>query len=352
MLCVLAVVTFSQSTQEGLSTEIGWGFEGGTMQVEGGPTPRYNHAMAYHGSRTEVVLFGGDGPDGVLGDTWVWNGTRWTQLAPDHSPSPRYGHRMAYIAHSSLIVLFGGQMDHTTHFNDTWYWDGTDWIQVFPDTSPSPRHHHAMAYDTVRSQVVLFGGKANHPMPLDDTWVFEDDQWHQESPPHSPPARWGSAMVFDQARDEALLVYGWLSSGPVDSTWAWNGDDWTQKVPAPPEPEKRGWHALAYDSVNSVVVLFGGSTYSGSMNAFDDTWIWDGVSWSELNPQYKPTGRDYTDMVFDVSSNQMVLFGGARYPVVFNDTWVLTGGEWARPGLIFSDGFESGDISAWASSSS
>jgi hypothetical protein len=26
-----------------------------------------------------TVLFGGSGPDGILGDTWVWDGRDWSQ---------------------------------------------------------------------------------------------------------------------------------------------------------------------------------------------------------------------------------------------------------------------------------
>ena len=38
------------------------------------PPPRSLHAMAYHAATSEVVLFGGAGLLGRLGDTWAWNG--------------------------------------------------------------------------------------------------------------------------------------------------------------------------------------------------------------------------------------------------------------------------------------
>jgi hypothetical protein len=51
--------------------------------------------MAYDQARSEVVLFGGNGP-GALGDTWTWDGTTWVAgpmpgptvtLQPDSGPA-------------------------------------------------------------------------------------------------------------------------------------------------------------------------------------------------------------------------------------------------------------------------
>ena len=42
-----------------------------------------------------LVLFGGYGSSGPLADTWVYNGTTWSQLSPSASPSARYGFTFA-----------------------------------------------------------------------------------------------------------------------------------------------------------------------------------------------------------------------------------------------------------------
>ena len=44
-------------------------------------------------------------------------------------------------------------------------------------------------------------------------------------------------------------------------------------------PDARSQHAMAYDSRRGVTVLFGGVRYY-SESAFDDTWEWDGESWT------------------------------------------------------------------------
>jgi hypothetical protein len=65
------------------------------------PSPRSGFALAYDGSTGQVVLFGGDllgstaAAGEVLGDTWTWDGSTWTEQAsgaatpaPSSTPSP------------------------------------------------------------------------------------------------------------------------------------------------------------------------------------------------------------------------------------------------------------------------
>ena len=52
--------------------------------------------MAYDRLRDRIVLFGGLGT-APLGDTWEWNGSNWTRLAPTGAgPSPRYAFGMTF----------------------------------------------------------------------------------------------------------------------------------------------------------------------------------------------------------------------------------------------------------------
>jgi hypothetical protein len=62
--------------------------------------------MAYDGARGVAVLFGGY--DGEYdGETWEWDGQRWT-LRAETGPSPRVYHAMAYDSARGTSVLFGG----------------------------------------------------------------------------------------------------------------------------------------------------------------------------------------------------------------------------------------------------
>ena len=64
--------------------------------------------MAYDPATGTVVLFGGTGHGALLGDTWTWNGTTWTQQTPATSPPARESASMAYDAATGTVVLFGG----------------------------------------------------------------------------------------------------------------------------------------------------------------------------------------------------------------------------------------------------
>jgi uncharacterized protein (TIGR03437 family) len=92
--------------------------------------------MAYDSSESQVVVFGGAGASGDLGDTWLWNGSYWTQASPQSSPSARSGTAMAYDAGHDQAVLFGGLDDPTTqYFSDTWTWSAPI---VAPPPPPGP----------------------------------------------------------------------------------------------------------------------------------------------------------------------------------------------------------------------
>ena len=72
-------------------------------------------------------------------------------------------------------------------------------------------------------------------------------------------------------------------------------------------------HLLAYDAVRGRVVLFGG--YSAGPTAFNDTWTWDGTSWTLLNPTIKPPGRALGTMAFDSLRGRMILLRRYRHRI-------------------------------------
>ena len=193
-------------------------------------------AIAYDAGHNQVVLFGGGpGDPSSFADTWVWDGTNWTQKFPATSPPARSGHRMAYDTARGQIVLFAGRggSDGNTFFNDTWVWDGTNWTQKFPAASPpTPRFQYGFAYDAVRQQVVLFGGQGPNNTPIyNDTWVWDGTTWTQQLPATSPPGRTLPAMAYDEPRAQIVLFGGFTGSFSND-TWVW-GTSFAAQVQPP-----------------------------------------------------------------------------------------------------------------------
>ena len=81
------------------------------------PPARRGHAMAYDAIRQQTVLFGGldqTGQPDALGDTWIWNGTSWSEDR-GNGPPDRYGHAMAYDIARNEIVVFGGTNGSPTY---------------------------------------------------------------------------------------------------------------------------------------------------------------------------------------------------------------------------------------------
>src|SRR5207248_11016784 len=91
----------------------------------------------------------------------------WTQRFPAHVPPKRMNPAMAQSS-SGLVVMFGGlnlgaegRFDQFNVLNDTWVWNGTDWSQIAlsSSTSPPARWGASMAFDNRTGLVVLFGGR-------------------------------------------------------------------------------------------------------------------------------------------------------------------------------------------------
>src|SRR5207249_2812034 len=101
----------------------------------------------------------------------------------------------------------------------TWEWNGTAWVQRAV-VGPSPRVGHAMAYDAARGVTILFGG-----------YYFHEGVYQYDA-----------------------------------HTWEWNGTAWTQRTVTGPSP--RDAHAMVYDAVRGVTILFGGYYYDGATHYF------------------------------------------------------------------------------------
>jgi hypothetical protein len=171
----------------------------------------------------EVVLFGGDGDGGPVGDTWSWDGAAWTQRSGT-GPSARQGAAMA--ARGSEVVLFGGRDTSFDDLADTWTWDGTKWTLRTPAHSPSAREFGAAATVTATqgTTVVLFGGEFG--ATLADTWTWDGTDWTEQSPASPPSARESPGMAT--LGGQAVLFGGWDGAATYyDDTWLWDGTSWT-----------------------------------------------------------------------------------------------------------------------------
>ena len=130
---------------------------------------------------------------------------------------------------------------------------GADGALVF-SIPPNVGSGYAMAYDAARQVVVLFGWSGTV-----DTWEWDNTRWIKKTPPNAPSPRRLHAMVYDSAR-QVVVLFGGIDLSRVvglNDTWEYDGTTWTQRTPAT-APSARYGHAMAYDSTRQVTVLFGG----------------------------------------------------------------------------------------------
>jgi hypothetical protein len=278
--------------------------------------------MAYDAASRQMLLFGAD----YGNSTWVWSGTSWSQVDDgtdlgctytcSASPPDRNVFGIAYDAASGRIIVFGGDGG-----NDTWAWDGSSWSQIAAGTdhgcttscplSPPDNIGAQMAYDPATKQIVLFGGgAADYDYNLNDTWTLS---YHG-----------GSSYAWSQVADSTDKgCTMWCTDSPPD-----------RNVPA-----------MAYDTATQQLVLFGGELTAGDANGQNDTWVWTGSTWSQVdnhntacgqtapaaNPcADSPSGRVGASMVFDPAIGDLILFGGMDHynNPEYDDTWAWNGSSW------------------------
>ena len=149
------------------------------VSISNPPGQRDSAGIAYDSFHNKVVMFGGysSSAEGDYFDTWIWDGTQmtWTNPNPAQPPSARDSFSMVFDSLHNQVVLFGGFLSSSFNdIGDTWSWDGTKWTQLFPPHNPGPRYNYAMIYDPNLLEAVLFGGTAVGSPTFygNDTWTF------------------------------------------------------------------------------------------------------------------------------------------------------------------------------------
>ncbi len=147
------------------------------------------------------------------------------------------------------------------------------WEQLASANRPSARVGYAMAYDAQRREHVLFGGDNGSGL-----WVIpgrgtarSGASWLRlaRHPAHMPSrcsTRPGTVSCFSVGR---------TGNTYHNDTWEWNGSTWTRVLTAN-APSQRGVAGMAFDSVRNRAVLFGGNGPSGHLG---DLWEYDGTNW-------------------------------------------------------------------------
>jgi hypothetical protein len=311
------------------------------------PPKRIQTAMAQTAGGRLTVLFGGLnlGPAGVfnqhnvLGDTWFWNGTDWTQFT-GAAPPARFGATMALNPGSGNALLFGGKDANGNFLSDTWEFHvseactklgcspfGFSWSKLTPAATPPAR---AFASMSIASTGVVLSGGENASGELGDTWFYDPSvsNWVVQLGGVSP-ARSNTAMAECQnvagatSTTLAMEYGGGHPTFELGDSWYWGtfvegltSRVWQGPIIPATRPLPRSSHAMAYYPVSGNDVLYGGEFFATEIAVIVEGDTWNGnclngtVNWSQAAPAHSPGTRMLHAMSKGPSGLSLVLFGG------------------------------------------
>ena len=197
------------------------------------------------------------------------------------------------------------------------------WTPVATSSGPSARAGFGMVYDDALGKIVVFGGCTSGHFfdqfcnATNETWTYSGGSWTQLHPTVFPSARVMPSMVYDSALQEVLLFGGVTSFPnyhPLNDTWEFDGTTWTQLFSTVSPPASGMDQAMAYDNATGAVVLVAGGWLGGPDNEnspyLNETWTFSGGQWTEVLNGTGPSPRGAESFAYDALSRSVVLFGG------------------------------------------
>ncbi|MCI4350491.1 MAG: PKD domain-containing protein [Thermoplasmata archaeon] len=299
------------------------------------PPTRQSGSMVYDPVAGEYVMFGGSSATSTpLGDTWVFAHENWTDLTANLSiaPSPRWYYSMTWDAADNYVLLFGGR-NTSTDFNDTWTFNGTNWTKINTTVAPPPMTSGRIAYDVADGFVWMYGGYSimpGAPSKYNATWTYKAGLWSNITAnvtgapvdPHTV-----NYAAYDST-DKYVVLYGGNQPAPnfncslTGNTWRYvNGTyvDLTSGLTSAP-PVSMGSRMMGDDPAFKGVILYGGwdGSYCGYSN---QTWLFHGGNWTNLNVSYNPGPIWDGPCAADPAADSLLLFSGNIGYAQSSATW-------------------------------
>ena len=322
----------------------------------GTPSARSDATIGYDPDTKQVVMFGGMGDYGSLGDTWVFSDSTWRQEHTSQAPAARGDAAMVFDPKLRALVLFGGwATGNAGDLNSTWLWTGNAWDRRTTATVPygiydqTTLQQDHMAYDAATGNVVMVGipGELEYQSCSAETWTFDGTDWHLQHPTTELPSsetaivddpQTGHVLAVLTARDAVDNVRG-SQSCPVgspearalsgSSTWRWTGSTWIQ-VSAGSEPGGAVDGSEPNNTLQSLQGVVGTSMLATGV-ATEVLWSWNGIGWSEVTGSSPGPPATWQNVQSD-DGHGVVLFGGAELnngPDT-EETWIWDGSHWRQ----------------------
>jgi hypothetical protein len=193
-------------------------------------------------------------------------------------------------------------------------WDGVDWEIVPVAVPPLSQVGNSVAYDEARGQSVFM---TNGSMLLWDGHAL------QTYAGALPTAVTDAAMAYDPVRQRVVLFGGGNAVTYFNETWEWDGVSWSRRLPAN-SPPARVRLAMSWDPVRQEVMVYGGEDRLGQL--LSDQWFWNGTNWTQVVTSPRPPANRTRAMAADLARQRVVLCAGTAPGL---DTWEWNGSAWS-----------------------
>lgn len=205
------------------------------------------------------------------------------------------------------------------------------WQQAQPTSSPAGRAEPQVTF-VPGTGVLLFGGAPAIGNPFADTWRYDGNTWTQLAPTASPTRRAQAGIVYDSFRGVAVMYGGGNTSffgGPsIDQTWEFDGTTWSQ-ITTTHTPGGLSLMGIAFDSARNRTVVYGGVSDSRFPIAAGGTWEYDGFDWTQVTTAQSPGPLERPAMCYHAGLGRTILFGGIDPQTGgTNTTWSFDGTNW------------------------
>ena len=194
------------------------------------PPPRALSPMVYDPVHQQVVLFGGDQLNQLLGDTWTFDGKKWQEKKPALAPAPRGGHALLWLPRAGKVLLLGGYSYESavgyypavyrTRPLEAWTYDvGADkweFIAAWSKNGPVARPPHPLRaaigtddliavvsdgtwlcpMNVAKPKTVTPEGLAVKPGTVERRKDWCDPEWYRKAPPANPEKTAGALATL------------------------------------------------------------------------------------------------------------------------------------------------------------
>ncbi len=281
----------------------------------------------------------------------------WSALAPNPARSDG---PMAYDAADGYVLEFGGSAGFTTLLGDTWSYLGGCWTEREAADTGSTCYTNPPT-DTTTGPCPLPRAGANMVWdghPADCTTLFPSDTQ-------------GCVVLFGGCTSIGSQGGGFFVGGGfacaagtfAADTWEYYGGSWAQVTTQGTAPPGRIDFGMAYDALDTKVVIVAGSTAQScgaskcTITVTSDSWKFNGggtnPTWTQIcaagacgSPAI--SSRWGPALTYDASDQELVLYGGSSVTASLGDSYTFTvAGGWSQVCSSCAPGLRAFAAFAW-----